>query len=100
MFHGHRIVIECEGDEAAVQDLISLIETQAPYMMDNVSVTSKWSLDGSIEALGEVARMTFPNGAFSTDNDGQLVLYTNVQVLTSEDNPSIPEGETVVQDMA
>lgn len=38
----------------------------------------------------------FPNALFGTDNEGQLIIYTNVRVLTSADNPTIPEGEVLL----
>lgn len=38
----------------------------------------------------------FPDATVESDNDGQLVIYTGLQMLTSEDNPSIPEGESLI----
>lgn len=96
MFHGHVIHIQCEGDTDALFNLVSLIENMAPYMMDNVIVRSFANLDGSAESMGQVSRLVFPEGSFSGDNDGQAVLYTGIQILTSEENPSIPEGESQV----
>lgn len=39
----------------------------------------------------------FPQASWDVDNDGQILVYTNLQFLTSRDNPSIPEGEHVIQ---
>ncbi len=39
----------------------------------------------------------FPEATVDQDNDGQLVIYTNLQLLTDSDNPSIPAGEYLIQ---
>lgn len=41
----------------------------------------------------------FPNGVADMDNDGQLIIYTNLQLITPWENPSSPLGEVVLQDM-
>lgn len=48
-----------------------------------------------INAVWDVA----PNATFGEDNDGQLIVYTNLTIITSEDNPSVPLGECVIQEM-
>lgn len=38
----------------------------------------------------------FPEASWDIDNDNQVIVYTNLQYLTSEDNPTIAEGETLI----
>lgn len=39
---------------------------------------------------------TFPAAEVGEDFDGQLIVYTGLRTMTSNDNPSIPEGEEFV----
>lgn len=41
----------------------------------------------------------FPNATVDEDNDGQLIIYTNLTMITSDENPSIPAGEELIIDM-
>lgn len=41
----------------------------------------------------------FPNATWDCDNEGQLIVNTNLHILTSHTNPSIPEGEHLIVDM-
>lgn len=43
-------------------------------------------------------RKVCPNATLDTDNDGQLIIYTDKTILTSEHNPSIPAGEDLIVD--
>lgn len=47
-----------------------------------------------------MARMqtAFPGSTWDVDDDGQIVVHTNLQWLTTADNPSIPEGEYIIQE--
>lgn len=41
----------------------------------------------------------FPEAVVGEDNDGQWIIYTGLHALTSEDNPTIPEGEVLIVPM-
>jgi hypothetical protein len=46
----------------------------------------------------EGIRKVCPNATFDTDNDGQVIIYTDKTILTSLQNPSIPAGEDLIVD--
>lgn len=53
----------------------------------------------TLDELYRTVLSIFPHSQIGEDNDGQVVVYTNMVVVTSKDNPSIPAGEHVVQEM-
>ena len=43
-------------------------------------------------------RKVCPNATYDTDNEGQVIIYTDKAILTSEENSSIPAGEDLIID--
>ena len=39
----------------------------------------------------------FPGASWDVDNDGQIVVYTDLQYTSNAQNPSVPLGEAIVQ---
>lgn len=46
------------------------------------------------DIMGAVLEI-FPKATIGQDSEGQVIIYTDFQILTSEDNPSIASGDDV-----
>lgn len=56
-------------------------------------------MPSSMQEFMDILGLHFPEGTVDVDNDGQLIIYTNLELITDHDNPSIPAGEHIVQSM-
>lgn len=51
-----------------------------------------------IHELYRAVHRILPGAQIDRDNDGQFIVYTDKIALTSEDNPSIAAGDTLIVD--